>query len=312
MRIERFLLVMLLVGLPSVLLAEFNPAGLRPTSNWYFHTDFNEMRTTEAGRHLFDWLDGEVFEEIREEIGIDFGKEANQITASGSKDKDLIVVIDGDISQATQDKVLALAAASGSMDKLEAGRNSYYFVKENGEHSDADEAGNRADNYDLDSFKDGAYFSFAIKNKILVTTSEADMKALLDNKGEFAADRDGAGAMLVLSADRSLVQAGLSTSDFEDDIGWDSNIIRNTKQVALLIADDSGKLAIEAQLLAAEKAMADSLASIARGLISLQIFNDELDPEISQFLQNTSVDVDGTTLTIKVTLDPEAVVAALD
>lgn len=118
--------------------------------------------------------------------------------------------------------------------------------------------------------------------------------------------------MLVLSADRSLVQAGLSTSDFEDDIGWDSNIIRNTKQVALLIADDSGKLAIEAQLLAAEKSMADSLASIARGLISLQIFNDDLDPEISQFLQNTSVDVDGTTLTIKVTLDPEAVVAALD
>lgn len=138
------------------------------------------------------------------------------------------------------------------------------------------------------------------------------MKALLDNKGEVAADRDGAGAMLVLSADRSLVQAGLSTSDFEDDIGWDSNIIRNTKQVALLIADDSGKLAIEAQLLAAEKSMADSLASIARGLISLQIFNDDLDPEISQFLQNTSVDVDGTTLTIKVTLDPEAVVAALD
>ena len=138
------------------------------------------------------------------------------------------------------------------------------------------------------------------------------MKALLDNKGEIAADRDGTGAMLVLSADRSLVQAGLSTSDFEDDIGWDSNIIRNTKQVALLIADDSGKLAIEAQLLAAEKAMADSLASIARGLISLQIFNDDLDPEISQFLQNTSVDVDGTTLTVKVTLDPEAVVAALD
>jgi hypothetical protein len=82
--------------------------------------------------------------------------------------------------------------------------------------------------------------------------------------------------------------------------------------VALLIADRAGKIAIEAQLVTSEKEMADSLASIVRGLISLQVFNDDLDPEISEFLQNTSVDVEDNKLTVKVSLDAEDVVAVID
>ena len=58
--------------------------------------------------------------------------------------------------------------------------------------------------------------------------------------------------------------------------------------------------------------MAESLASIVRGLISLQVFNDDMDPEIATFLQNTDVDVDGNKLTISVALDPEVVVAAIE
>ncbi len=57
--------------------------------------------------------------------------------------------------------------------------------------------------------------------------------------------------------------------------------------------------------------MANSLASIVRGLISLQVFNDDLDPEVAQFLQNTTVDVDDRTLVVKVVLDPRVVVETL-
>ncbi|MDH3804341.1 MAG: hypothetical protein OEU90_02595, partial [Gammaproteobacteria bacterium] len=74
----------------------------------------------------------------------------------------------------------------------------------------------------------------------------------------------------------------------------------------------AGKISIEAQLVTTEKEMADSLASIVRGLISLQVFNDDLDPEIAEFLQNTSVDVEDKMLTIRVALDPEVVVAAIE
>ena len=104
----------------------------------------------------------------------------------------------------------------------------------------------------------------------------------------------------------------MGTSDLRDDLGWDSNILRNTKQLALLISDDSGLLALKAQLIANEEEMANSLASIVRGLISLQVFNDDIDPELTAFLENTSVEVDGSTLTVQVAMDPELLVDALD
>ena len=37
-----------------------------------------------------------------------------------------------------------------------------------------------------------------------------------------------------------------------------------------------------------------------------------MDPEITQFLQQTNVAVDGSTLTITLALDPETVIAALE
>jgi hypothetical protein len=120
------------------------------------------------------------------------------------------------------------------------------------------------------------------------------------------------GQLFVLSAERNLMQAGARTDEFDDDGDWDSNILRNTEQAALLIADQAGKIAIEAQLVTTEAEMAESLASIVRGLISLQVFNDDMDPDIANFLQNTDVDVDGNKLTISVVLDPEVVVAAIE
>jgi hypothetical protein len=58
--------------------------------------------------------------------------------------------------------------------------------------------------------------------------------------------------------------------------------------------------------------MANSLASIVRGLISLASFNDEIDPELTEFLNGATVDVDGATLNVKVTVDPEVLVNAID
>ena len=80
----------------------------------------------------------------------------------------------------------------------------------------------------------------------------------------------------------------------------------------MLLADKDGKIAIEAQLVTTEKAMADSLASIIRGLISLQIFNDDMDPEVAKFLQSTTVEVVDNALKVSVALDPELLVAAIE
>lgn len=300
MRISRYLLIAPLFLIPATMLAAVGPDDLPEASKWYFHADFEEMRSSEAGKHLFGWLQEEVFEEVLEETGIDLEKETNQITAFATSGENVVVVIEGNISQETKDKVLAIAGVSGSLDKLGSGSKAYYFVGENG-----DQDGHS--NIDIDSFDDGAYFSFVVKDKILVAATEADMEKMIANNGKHPGAKKSNGALFVLSAERSLMQAGVKAGDLGDELGWDSNILRNTEQAALIVADEKGKMAIEAQLRTTEKEMADSLASIVRGLISLQIFNNDLDPEFASLLQNTSVDTDGTALTIKIAMDPEAV-----
>jgi hypothetical protein len=309
--LRNLVIILLFLGLPATLLADVTVGGLPETAKWYFHADFEEMRSSDAGKHLYGWLQDEVFSDIREDVGVDLDKEADTVTAYSAPDDGIIVVIAGNISQETKDKMLAVGAASGSLDKLGSGSKTYYHIKDNGHDEDSDhDHGNVEIN--VDSFDDGAYFTFAVKNKIIVASTEEEIQSQIASKGKVDVARSQKGALFVLSAERNLVQAGVKADELGDDVGWDSNILRNTKQAALLIADEAGKIAIEAQLVTTEKEMADSLASIVRGLISLQIFNDDLDPDVASFLQNTSVEVDDKTLKLRVALDPELVVATLD
>jgi hypothetical protein len=303
MRNLRALVIFLLfLVFPATLLADIT--NLPGASTWYFHADFEEMRSTEAGRHLYTWLQDEVIDEVREESGFDIDKEADTVTAWSVGDDQLVVIIEGNISQESEDKLLAMGAASGAMDKLDSNGKSYYHIKsDDGEYHNGD--------IKVDGLDDGIYFSFAVENKLIVTTDNSEMQSLIANKGRAGDEKSPEDALFVISAERNLLQAGVKAGEMGENIGWDSNILRNTEKAALLIADENGRLAFEAQLVTSEKEMADSLASIARGLISLQVFNDELDPEIVDFLQNMTVDVDDNTLVIKVDLDPETVVEAL-
>jgi hypothetical protein len=311
MRFFRYLLIASLLTAPLATLAALRAGDLPATSQWYFHVDFREMRSTDAGRILYGWLEDEVFDDVREDAGVDLNKEADSLTAFSADGNGVVVIVDGDISQETEDKVLAMGAVAGTLDKFESGGHSYYHVADNGRHAaDGDE--HRNVEIDMDSFDDGAFISFAIDKKLLVTSSKEGMQALLADNGQVAGSKGGKGALFVLTAERSFVQAGAQTGDLGHDLDWDSNILRNTERAALLIADKAGKIAIEAQLVTTEKEMANSLASIVRGLISLQMFNDEMDPEVARFLQNTSVDVADSTLTISVALDPETVLAAIE
>jgi hypothetical protein len=263
------------------------------------------MRSSEAGQHLYGWLQKEAFDDIREDAGVDLDKEADYLTAFSTEGEGLVVIIEGNISQDTQDKLIAMGAAAGGFDKLESGGRTFYHAKGDGD-SDIDI------DIEIDSFDNGAFFSFAIKGKLLVTSTQERMEALLADKGRVSGVKSEKGALFVLSAERNLMQAGARAGDLGDNVDWDSNILRNTEQAALLISDKAGKIAIEAQLVTTEAEMAESLASIVRGLISLQVFNNDMDQEIAEFLQNTTVDVEGNVLKVSVTLDPEVVVAAIE
>ncbi len=306
MRFAKQFIVMLLLALPGLALGELTASGLPATSTWYFHADFDEMRGSDAGKPLYAWLQREVFADVRDDAGIDLDKEADSITAFSAAESGAVVSIEGNISRETRDKLLAMAAGADEFDTLKHRGTTFYYAK-----GDNHEKNNKIE---VDSFENGVYFTFALEDRILATSSREQMELMLDSKGKLPERSADRGTLIVLTAEKSLIQAGIQADQVEDDGdgGWRSNILKNTEQLAVMVADAAGKIAVETRLIATQPEMAESLASIVRGLISLAMFSEDMDPEVAQFLMGTTVDVDGSALNIRVALDPESVVVALD
>jgi len=305
MRKFMLLVAMFVLGVPALATADVD--GIPDSATWYFHADFDAMRDGKSSRAIYNWLNAEVFEEIRGEVGIDFDQEAQRLTAFSSAGEGPVILLDGKISQDTKDKIMAIAAADGELQTFKSSGKAYYFFDGSGDGADTGDI-----DIDIESLEKEAYVSFALEDKIVITNTQDQMKALLANNGRIRSAKTDKNALIVLRAERSLIQAGVKADEMDDDDDWDSKILRNTKQVAMMMADLGDKLGFEAQLMANEPEMANSLASVVRGLIGLQAFNDEMDSKIAAVLQSIKVDVLGSTLKLSLSIDPDTVVSALE
>ena len=155
--------------------------------------------------------------------------------------------------------------------------------------------------------------SFLAGVLLIVTSTQEQLQALLDNDGRIAGAGSHTGSLFVLTADKEFVQAGAKTAELADaDSDWDSNILRNTEKVALLLSDRSGLIAFEAQLVSKDPTIARSLGGIINGLVSLQAFNEEIDPALRTIIQNTKIEVLDNVLSIDTVFDSNIVVRMLD
>lgn len=275
---------------------------------WYLHADLEAMRTGDAGGAVYAWFEEEVAGGIREDVGIDVSTEVDSITAFADGDNGTIVIVEGPLTKDTQDKLLALAAMQGPVDPRDHDGETFYFF---GDEDEIDDNGGQP----FEDFQDAVFVSFAVPGKALLTGTEEQMRGLLDNGGKVAGSGNHGGALLVLSATKALVQAGMQPQGLLADDGgddWESNIVRNTKEAALLLADDSGNLAVEAQLVSHDPKMAEAIGGIVNGLIGLQAFNSELGPEIQNLIRNTKIDVLENVLSISTVIDPNVLVSILD
>jgi len=301
-------LLALLALLPLAAGAQIRAGDLPDNTVWYLHADLKSIRTGDAGASIFAWLDEEVIDEVRNDTGIDIGKEVDSITAFANRDDGTIIVVEGALSKDTRDKLLALAAQQGPVDAREHKGASYYFF---GDEDRIDRNGDEP----FEDLQDAVFVSFAIDGKALIAGTEEQMRALLDSKGRIAGSGNHGGALLVLSANNALVQAGMQpggmVDDAEDGDDWESNIVRNTKEAALLVADQSGRLAVEAKLVSQDPKMAEAIGGIVNGLIALQAFNSELEPELRSLLQNTRIAVQESVLSISTVIEPATIMSIL-
>jgi len=308
MSAPRLFFFLLLFSFPLHTNAAVTPGDLPGDTVWYVHADLNAMRTSEPGGKIYRWFEEEVAEDISEEIGIDLNTEVNSITAYSATGNGTVVVVDGPLTKESKERLLAVATleADGGIDLLEYKGMTYYHI------GDEEDEGRQNDE-PLEDLEDSAWFSFAIDNKAIMAGTEEQLQAMLDSGGKIVGAGSHDGALFVLSADNSLVQAGMQTDNLaDDDDDWESNILRNTKQAALLVAAKEGMIAVEAQLVSSDPKMASAIGGIVNGLISLQAFNSELEPELQDLIRNTRVEVNENTLSINTVIDPDIVVTVLN
>lgn len=309
MRYLRILVIGLLLIVPVAATADAE--GVPDSAVWYLHVDLEQMRADGPGQGVYAWLQDEALSEIKAEAGIDVDKELDNLTAFSLEGDGPVILLEGNFSQDTKDKIMTFVAASGDLSpKKSSGKSYYHFAGAEG-----DEPLTYADGdieIDFESLEDEAWVSIDLKNKILVTRSEKQMQAMLASKGKIAGRGSHDGALLVLTAEKTMLQAGMNSAAVGDgDSDWDSNILRNTEQVAFLMAAAADKLALEAKLVTSEPEMAESLASVVRGLVSLMAFSDEMDAEAVAVLQGTKVEAQGNSLSISLAIAPELVVQTL-
>ena len=315
MRILKVFVIGLLLGFPVLAHADAN--DVPESATWYFHVDLEQMKSEEAGKAVYDWMADEVFTELREESGIDIENELDRFTAYSLEGQGPVFLFEGSISQTSKDRLMTLIAAEGDLQALKASKHTYYRFAGTGDSDDDDNSGIGTDNIEIrfDALQDESWISMSLKNKVVLTSSEDQMKAMLKNGGKIAGSRSHKGSLLVLTAEKTLLQAGMNSGALGDnsdgDSGWESNIVRNTEQVAFLVAAVANKLAIEVKLVTTEEDMAQSLASVVRGLISLVAFNDDMDADAISVLQGTKVEAKGNSLSISVAIDPELIVSTL-
>lgn len=261
---------------------------------FYLHVNIEGMRSYPAGQPLYDWLSEEALDEVREETGIAIGEELNSVTVLAYDEGIGTVLLRGPLSSDARDQLLSLANENGA---APYGNHPDAFVIENEGRFGRNSA-------------DQLYFSLNGPDLIVITTRQSDMDTYVDTGDVFFSQEPGS-SLIVLRADRSLVQGGMrNAGEFADK--WDSSVMKNMEEAALLVADQGGDLSLQAQVRATTPAIAASMGAVVEGLLALKHLAIEEEPELAALLQEVQVGSNGDLLSIEALVEADALVDILD
>jgi len=317
-RIQVFI-VLLMTGLVCVIAqaATLSRTDIPAGSNWYVHVNLDLIQNSEVGRKLMLETVDEALSDIEGELDIDIRQQIQGITVFGVKlptdgnsPKEGAVILHGSISTQTQDALLsALERKGAEVSALNSAGLAYYSV------ADGDRTITYSDEEDQKvtetwDHHGGLYFSFG-PTQAMITQSQEMILGFLDAGGYIGGfEAVDSGALLILEADRALLQGGANTSD---EIGeqWDSSVLKNVDAVALVIAEDFGGLQIKAQLTANSADVAMSVRNIVEGLVALKAL-DESEGVLGDILRQVRFESDGSVLTMNVPIAADQIEAVRD
>ena len=283
-------------------------------SNWYVHVNLDLIQNSEVGRRFLLEKADEVLNEIQEELNVDIRGEIQGVTLFGGKlprhgnsENDGAVILHGAISAETQDALLSALERKGAdvITDDNAGLAYYMIEDDDGTMTYTDEDGQVKDV--TWGHREDVYFSFGT-TQTMVTQNLEMMQSFLDSGGYLGgfevADPE---ALLVLQADRALMQGGANTSA-EIGENWDSSVLKNVDAVALVVAEDLDGLQINAQLTASSPEVAMSVRNIAEGLVALKAL-DESEGALGEILRQIRFESDGSELHLNVPIAADQIEA---
>lgn len=293
-------------------LADLASEDLPPNTQWYAHADFSAMESSATGRHILAFLEKEVFSELEKETGIALREDLRAATVFGGVGaQDGAVVLYGPISEKNRTKMQALMELYGDYQKDARKGVEIYALDRRKRDQDSDDS----DSDELFSEDRTTYVAFSKRDQVLLTQSRARLDSFVGAGGRFeGVGRDRkAGSLLVLKADKSMVNAGMNArAGIAADNDWNSNILRHMEQVALVLSDQAGKALVQARLVTSNQELAESIKNIVQGVISIKALDNDEDPSVLALLRSVKLDLDGATINASVLLEPDMLKEIVD
>jgi hypothetical protein len=300
---------LLLTGLACVVAqaASLSRSGIPTGSNWYLHANLELMQSSAVGLSLMHGTVAEALAEIEGELGIAIGDEIQGITlfgaslpVNGNAPRDGAVILHGAASAPTRAAVLAALQRKGAqLSSLDSAGLAYYRVADgDASMSYTDDQGQvRGVSW---GNREALYFSFGARQTLL-THNMNTMQDFLDAGGILGGFENlDADALVVLQADRALLQDGANTAT-ESAGDLDPSVLMNVDALALVIAEAPGGMQVSAQLTASSPENAANVRNIVEGLIALKAM-EESDSALGEILRQVRFESNGALLHMQVPL----------
>lgn len=290
--------------------ADIADSDLPTDVSWYAHADLKEMKSSVTGRYILDFLEKEVFSELRNETGIDLSDDLEAAMIFGGQGaQDGSVVLFGKISDKNRTKMQALMEIYGEYDRETSKGVELFSINKR----DADQASD--DKSDMFSESRTTYLAFGKRGQTMISQSRSQIDAFTKEGGRVARGENPqqAGKLLVLKASNGLVKAGMNAgAGVADGEHWNSQILQHMDQVGLVLADRSGNAALDIQLVTKKPELAESIKNILQGLIAIKALDQDEDPKLMAILRSVKLESSGAMIRASAEMDPEVLKKIFD
>lgn len=238
-------------------------------SAFYLAINIDAIRDGRASAALYTFIDTEILDDLRGELGTDAVDAIEGISIFGTgAHQTPVILLHGDIPQSARDRFVdEIYEKKQEVELLtQHGRNYFAFGDVQLDWDGVDSEGDH----------DALLLAFGDRGQTMITPNPEVMSEFL--RQGFLPDAVMNEDLMVLKADRALAQGGLNNrhNAFSGNGGaWESELFRKVDRIGMVVADDTEALRISVEAHTASPELAQALENIVKGIVSLKALSSD-------------------------------------